>query len=150
MPIIKLIYNISQFCTPRQNAEDLSYPIIYHTVVYTLYYNSARSFNHTIIWYLWQHIHVHSHQNGFYEKQNDVTCELYPSWPKYLNMVKIGLKLMKQSKCAYSEVFSVQQHLCNLINIPVPVSVQVEIIWFQSCLGKYFMGTVCIPGTVEM
>ena len=35
--IIMLIYNISQFHTPCENTEDVSFPVMYHTVMYTMY-----------------------------------------------------------------------------------------------------------------
>ena len=39
------IYNISKFHTSCENAEDLSFPMMYHIMVYTLYYNCANPFN---------------------------------------------------------------------------------------------------------
>ena len=35
MPIIMLIYNISQFHMPHEDTDVLRFPMIYHTVVYT-------------------------------------------------------------------------------------------------------------------
>ena len=37
MTTVKLIYNISQVHTHHYNANDLGFPMMYHTVVYTLY-----------------------------------------------------------------------------------------------------------------
>ena len=37
LPIIIFIYKIYKHPTPRENADNLSFPIMYHIVVYTLY-----------------------------------------------------------------------------------------------------------------
>ena len=43
-----LIYNISQFHTFDENAEDLRFPTMYHTLVYTLWSNGAIPFNNIV------------------------------------------------------------------------------------------------------
>ena len=42
MPIFISIYNISKSHTLHKNAEDLSLPMIYHTMLYTQYQNYVR------------------------------------------------------------------------------------------------------------
>ena len=93
LPIIIRLYMISQFLKHHWNAEGISFPMMYHTVLYTLYSACASLFNNIPIlvtmvthifppkWFPWQ------------PKSCDLSMiSLLTRMP---NMVKIGLKLAK-------------------------------------------------------
>ena len=93
LPISSLIYTISKFPNHHWHAERISFPMMYHTVLYTLYSACASQFNNILIvvtmvthifppkWFSWQ----------------PKSCELsmISLLIRIPNMVKIGIELAK-------------------------------------------------------
>ena len=107
LPLIILIYTISQFLKHRWNTEWISFPMMYHTVLYTLYSACASQFNNIPI--LVTMVTSIFPPNGFHGKQNHVTYQRYHYWPKCQIWWRFVLNWQNYShKLLYSIIVSIK------------------------------------------
>ena len=98
------IYDISQFHTPHENAEELSFPMIYHTMVYILYENCARPFNNKSIFVT---MVIHNFPPKWFPWQpNNVTCRLYHCGPECEIWWRLGLNWRNYRQKLFRNIIS--------------------------------------------